>query len=180
MSELISQDAKANLAKQLREQAMGLIPEDVFSEMLEKEITSFFYTEQQVNVEEVDVYNGGWSKTKEGKQHWNVTPFRQLVWTELAKLVSSRMQIFINDAFEGDEVNVEYNNTWNLEDTQSEAANAKFNLNDMLMRAMPSILNEMFMTNLKVMTTHTVQDIEMKMHDNMRNTLANHGIHTNY
>jgi hypothetical protein len=179
MSELISQDAKDNLAKQLREQAMGLIPESVFSEMLNKEIDSFFHVQREVNVSKDQKY---WGKDEKGNVYWNVTPFRELVWTELSNIVKDKMKIIASEAIngEGSEVNLEVSNFWNDKHTESEIKEGKYDLASIFQKSVPSLLNIMFMQQMSQLVTITQADMEDRIQNNIRNMLQSSGINTYY
>lgn len=100
-------DFKDRIRAKLRETIANLIPDDALDSMLEAEIKEFFHTQQLLTVTEtkVTVDNPQYDKTK--SQYYGnsptldrtalafgskMTPFRQLVWSEVHQWLSPKVK----------------------------------------------------------------------------------------
>jgi len=170
--ELISQEAKDNLAMKLREQAMGLIPTDVFSEMLDKEINEFFHVPISLDVNKTP---RGWQSDEKGNVKWVVTPFRQLVWTELANLVHNQMSITIKEALDGD-IRMEVVNKWDAPESKEDIKELRYNMQSVLQEMAPQIISSLFASSMGMVNQQTMQFIMTNIQDNINQGMYNSGM----
>lgn len=78
----------------------SLIPEDQFKSMVDAEITAFFNTPVMFSLAEAPQKKYSYyGASPETQQQLNVpiTPFRQMVWAELRKLVNVRLESYMSD-----------------------------------------------------------------------------------
>ena len=122
----------SDFRKHLRERILGalveLIPPEEFDSMLDEEVKAFFYTEQLLTVELMDVHKNGvrmrtTSNTGYGYHEQaerqvlafgsRMTPFRQMVWTILHEELSGH----IKDALDNNEDGIKNEFTKTLVDS---------------------------------------------------------------
>lgn len=73
----------------------SLLPEAQFTAMIEAEIKEFFETPRELIFEELN--RSGWSQGEKIAIKSALTPFQQMVWRELTKLVSARLDKYMKD-----------------------------------------------------------------------------------
>ena len=106
MTDAITTKEAATLTEKLREKIQSmmweLIPEERWTKLVEKEIESFFESEQKVTidqrVEERDGYNRGYGNQDRYKDlKVVVTPFRALVYGELGDVAAEKVKKMVRE-----------------------------------------------------------------------------------
>jgi len=85
---------KEALQERVRQQFLEVIPEDQWDAMIQKEIEAFFVDSHYVKITEEEKKQPGYYNSHKTytARHINMTPFRSMVYEELWKLVSKRLQ----------------------------------------------------------------------------------------
>lgn len=90
----VSEEFNERVSKKVKDVFMDLLPEEVFHEMVSKEMTAFF--EESVEFEIVKGESGGFSRpSTPDKIVGKVSPFRLIVWEVVNELVREKTNEFI-------------------------------------------------------------------------------------
>ena len=153
----------SDFRKHLREKLLGalveLIPPEEFDKMLDEEVKAFFYTEQLLTVELMDVHKNGvrtrtTSHTGFGYHEpaerqvlafgSRMTPFRQMVWTILHEALSGHIKSTLDN--EESEIKNEFTKTLvnSIQPTVKEVGMGMFSQlsNAMAMGMMSNVLHQ--------------------------------------
>ena len=86
--------------KRVKEQIINtfgsLIPDDQFAKMVDEQIKAFFESSVEMTLAELP-QQGGYYGSKRQKLSSPVTPFQQMVWLQLMKLVEVRLNAYMSD-----------------------------------------------------------------------------------